>query len=61
MLINFSEEARKIIIGAKEEMMRLKHPYVGSEHVVLSMLKNCDNIIKAFENQNISYKQFKEK
>lgn len=61
MLINFSEETRKIIIGAKEEMIKLKHPYVGSEHIILSMLKYSENIIKAFENQNISYELYKNK
>ena len=35
-----TEEARKILISAKEEMYNLKHPYVGSEHMILALLKN---------------------
>ena len=40
MFGNFSDEARKIILDAKEEMLNLKHPYVGSEHLLLAILKN---------------------
>ena len=32
MFGEFTEEARKILVSAKEEMYELKHPYVGSEH-----------------------------
>ena len=43
MFSRFSEEAQKVLLGAKKEMKDLKHPYVSSEHLVLSILKNgCD-------------------
>ena len=45
MFGNFTEEARKILVDAKKEMHDLKHPYVGSEHLLLAILKN-DNISK---------------
>ena len=37
MFGNFTEEARKVLVGAKLEMFNLKHPYVGSEHLLLSI------------------------
>ena len=39
MFSNFTEEARNIIVLAKQEMKKLKHPYVGSEHFLLAFLK----------------------
>ena len=39
MFGEFNEEARKVMVGAKKIMSELKHPYVGSEHLVLSLLK----------------------
>ena len=39
MLGNFSEEAQIVLNNAKEEMKELKHPYVGTEHLVLAILK----------------------
>ena len=46
MFGNFSEEARKILVLAKKEMSLLKHPYVGSEHLVLAILKDDNNVSK---------------
>ena len=36
MFSNFEEDARQIIVNAKDEMKKLKHPYVGSEHILLA-------------------------
>ena len=38
MNLFFDEESQKLIIGAKKEMYELRHPYVGSEHLFLSIL-----------------------
>ena len=40
MFGQFTEEARKVLVMAKVEMTELKHPYVGSEHLLLAILKN---------------------
>ena len=45
MMSNFSEEAQNVLNGAKEEMMGLKHPYIGTEHLILSILR-VDNEIR---------------
>ena len=39
MFSKFTEEARKVLVSAKKEMNDLKHPYVGSEHLLLAILK----------------------
>ena len=38
MFSKFSEEAQKVLIMARSEMKSLKHPYVGSEHLLLAIL-----------------------
>ena len=37
---NFTEESRSLLISAKEEMYKLKHSYVGTEHLLLAILKS---------------------
>ena len=46
MFNSFTEEARKILVNAKIEMKNLKHPYVGSEHLLLAILKGKNNVSK---------------
>ena len=60
MFGNFTEEARKIIVGAKKEMSLLKHPYVGSEHLLLSILKNENEVSEKLNECNVNYKKIKE-
>ena len=36
---NFSERVQSIIKQSKEEAIELGHSYVGSEHILLGMLK----------------------
>lgn len=42
MFSRFSEEAQKVLLMTKREMQDLKHPYVGSEHLLLAILHNKD-------------------
>ena len=60
MFGNFTEEAQKILIHAKIEMSNLRHPYVGSEHLVLSILNNDKSISDKLEKYRLNYKTFKE-
>ena len=60
MFNTFDELARKILIRAKEEMYNLKHPYVGSEHLLLSILKNKNEISNKLKEYDLTYKKFKE-
>ena len=38
MFVNFSEETRHLLKQAEREKEELNHPYVGSEHLFLSVL-----------------------
>ena len=39
MFYKFDADAQKVLIMAKKEMQELKHPYVGTEHLLLAILK----------------------
>ena len=59
MFIKFSEEAQKVLKNAKIEMQRLKHSFVGSEHLILSILKSKNNFSKKLNEYEITYDKFK--
>ena len=60
MFSNFTENAQKVILMAKREMFELKHPYVGSEHLLLAILKNKNSEISGFlEKCGLNYEKFK--
>src|SRR5262249_34762548 len=40
---NFTDDVRKALACAREESARLRHEYVGTEHILLGLLRN-DNI-----------------
>ena len=50
-----------ILQQMKKEMSELKHPYVGSEHLLLAILHNKDlSITKELSNIDLTYEKFKE-
>ena len=59
MLGNFEEEARKVLILAKKEMRELNHPYVSSEHLLLAILKDDNEITERLEEYSLNYDTFK--
>lgn len=59
MISNFNEEAQEILNKAKLEMLELKHPYVGTEHLVLSILHSNNEISENLEKYNLTYINFK--
>lgn len=59
MISNFNEEAQEIITKAKLEMLELKHPYVGTEHLVLAILHTQNELTKKLEKYNLTYQRFK--
>lgn len=60
MFVNFSEEVRHILKQAEKERADLNHPYVGSEHLLLSLLKNS-KLKEVFEKRGLTYNKFKNK
>ena len=59
MISNFNEEAQEILNNAKLEMLDLRHPYVGTEHLVLSLLHTENEISERLEKYNLTYNTFK--
>ncbi|HIC97511.1 MAG TPA: ATP-dependent Clp protease ATP-binding subunit ClpC, partial [Aquificaceae bacterium] len=42
MFEKFTERARQVILQAREEALELGHSYLGSEHILLALLKDED-------------------
>ena len=59
MFENFGLEISKIFKTAENIRYELKHPYVGSEHLLLSILKEDNEVINIFKKYNITYGSFK--
>ena len=60
MFGKFSEESRKALTIAKEDMNNLKHPFVGSEHLLLGILSLKNDLTKKLKKYNLTYKSFKD-
>lgn len=59
MISNFNEEAQNILVKAKLEMLELKHPYVGTEHLVLAILHTKNELTEKLAKYNLTYNAFK--
>ena len=59
MLGNFNEEAQFILLKSSSEMQELKHPYIGTEHLLLSILKYDLDLSKRLESYGLTYVTFK--
>jgi len=59
MIGNFNEETQKILVNAKLEMINLKHPYIGTEHLVLSILKSNTDLANRLKEYDLTYDKFK--
>ena len=59
MFSKFNEESQKVLIMARKEMLELKHPYVGSEHLLLSILNNNSDVTKFLNKYGLNYKNLK--
>jgi len=47
MFDRFTERARKVIILAKEEARRFNHDYIGTEHILLGLIKERESVAAA--------------
>ena len=60
MFSRFDEQAQKVLLMAKKEMLSLKHPYVGSEHLLLAILHNNElDITKYLNSCDITYDNYR--
>lgn len=61
MFSKFDEEAKKVLVNMQKEMVSLKHPYIGSEHLLLSLLKyGNSSYIEKFNRVGVTYDVFRE-
>ena len=52
----FTDKARKVLVLAQEEARMLHQPYVGTEHVLLALLKEADGLAaQALERLGVHY------
>ena len=54
----FNKSVCRILEIAEQEMLNCHHPYVGTEHLLLALLKN-NNISEICIKYNLTYKNFK--
>jgi ATP-dependent Clp protease ATP-binding subunit ClpC len=44
MFERFSERARQVVVDAQDEARLLKHNYIGTEHILLGLLRESDGV-----------------
>jgi len=47
MFNRFTERARKVLLMAKEEARRFNHDYIGTEHILLSLISETEGVAAA--------------
>lgn len=60
MFHNFGFEVSSILENAELEREDLRHPYVGSEHLLLAILKKESKITNKLKSLGLTYENFKE-
>ena len=44
MAVKFTEKAEQVLLAAGEEAKKRHHGYVGTEHILYSLLTNSENV-----------------
>lgn len=58
MYNNYSLEVKRIFKGAEKIAIDLNHPYIGTEHLLLSLINNDDKIKKILLKYDLTYDEF---
>ncbi|MDQ3949709.1 MAG: GntR family transcriptional regulator [Gemmatimonadota bacterium] len=59
---NFTEQVRKVLAMTREEAMRLRHEYVGTEHILLGLIRDDKGVAAAvLENLNADLDKIRRK
>ena len=62
MNYNFTDRVRKILAMAREEAIRLQHDYVGTEHILLGLIREGEGVAAAvLTNLNVDLDQIHER
>lgn len=56
---SIDKELNKLLKIAENERIKLKHPYVGSEHLFLAIIKGKSSISEYLNKYEVTYKNFK--
>ena len=48
MNYNFTDRVRKVLAMARDEAIRLQHDYVGTEHILLGLLRRARGWLPPF-------------
>ena len=55
MFERFTDRARRVVVLAQEEARRLNHDYIGTEHILLGLIREGEGVAaKALESLGIS-------
>ena len=58
---NFTERVRKVLAMAREEAARLHHEYVGTEHILLGLIREGEGVAAAVQNAAFVFEAAPEK
>ena len=59
---NFTERVRKVLAMAREEAARLHHEYVGTEHILLGLIREGDGVASAvLQHLNVDLDEIQQK
>ncbi|MBI4540591.1 MAG: ATP-dependent Clp protease ATP-binding subunit [Gemmatimonadetes bacterium] len=62
MNYNFTDRVRKVLAMAREEAIRLQHDYVGTEHILLGLIREGEGVAAAvLSNLNVDLDQIQER
>jgi ATP-dependent Clp protease ATP-binding subunit ClpC len=62
MNYNFTDRVRKVLAMAREEAVRLQHDYVGTEHILLGLIREGEGVAAAvLMNLNVDLDQVQER
>jgi ATP-dependent Clp protease ATP-binding subunit ClpC len=62
MNYNFTDRVRKVLAMAREEAVRLQHDYVGTEHILLGLIREGEGVAAAvLMNLNVDLEQIQER
>jgi ATP-dependent Clp protease ATP-binding subunit ClpC len=62
MNYNFTDRVRKVLAMAREEAIRLQHDYVGTEHILLGLIREGEGVAAAvLSNLNVDLDQIHER
>ncbi len=61
MNYNFTDRTRKVLAMAREEAIRLQHDYVGTEHILLGLVREGEGVAAfVLRNLNVDFGQIRE-